>query len=123
MQPQRTIFYYGKVIKNDGGYNTKVMRKGNKDKNEYRRSKEWKDFRKRLIQERGTYCECCGKKTKLLDCHHADGEHYNDLNPSKFFLLCKLCHKCVSSLEIIKRDNWYKIRKSDWVNFYARFLI
>lgn len=101
--------------------NKKVI--GNKAKTEYRRTKEWKDFRKRLIEERGTYCDCCGKKTKLLDCHHADEEHYKDLDPEKFFLLCKLCHKCVTSLESIKKENWYKIRKPEWVDFYARFLI
>jgi hypothetical protein len=97
--------------------------KGNEEKNRFRRSKEWKDFRKKLIQERGTYCQCCGKKTKILDCHHADEEHYKDLNPEKFFLVCKMCHKCISALEMIKPENWYKIRTQEWVDFYKRFLI
>ncbi len=96
--------------------------KGNEEKNQFRRSNEWKNFRKKLIQERGTYCECCGKKTKLLDCHHADGEHYDDLNPDKFFLVCKLCHKCISSLEQIKPENWYRIRNTKWVDLYKEFL-
>ena len=55
-----------------------IKRKGNKEKEAFRKTKEWKDFRKKLIQERGTYCECCGKKTKLLDCHHADGERVTE---------------------------------------------
>lgn len=98
--------------------------KGNEEKNKFRRSREWKNFRKELIELRGTYCECCGKKTKLLDCHHADEKNYTDLShPEKFFLVCKLCHKCISSLEQINMDNWYKIRDPNWVDFYSRFLI
>lgn len=99
-----------------------IKRRGNKDKEAFRRSKTWQDFRKDLIQKRGTYCQCCGVKTKILDCHHADEEHYTDLNPDKFFLVCKLCHKCISALERIKPENWYKIRNSEWVDFYSRFL-
>jgi hypothetical protein len=98
------------------------MRKGNEEKNQFRRSKEWKNFRKKLIEERGTYCQCCGKKTKLLDCHHMDEEHYTDLNPDKFFLLCKLCHRCVSDLEHIKPENRNKLRSPEWVQFFGRFL-
>lgn len=97
--------------------------KGNEEKNAYRRTNEWKDWRKRLIEERGTYCQCCGKKTKILDCHHADEEHYKDLDPDKFFLVCKLCHKCISALEQIKPENRKKIRNEDWVDFYGRFLL
>lgn len=97
--------------------------KGNKEKNAYRRTKEWKDWRKRLLEERGTYCQCCGKKTKILDCHHADEEHYKDLDPEKFFLVCKLCHKCISALEQIKPENRKKIRNEDWVDFFGRFLL
>ena len=97
--------------------------KGNKEKEKFRRSSTWISFRKNLINERGTYCQCCGKKTKLLDCHHADEKNYTDLNPDKFFLVCKLCHKCISSLEQIKVENWYKIRNPEWVNFFARFII
>ena len=97
--------------------------KGNKEKNAYRQTKEWRDWRKRLIEERGTYCQVCGKKTKLLDCHHADEEHYKDLDPDKFFLVCKLCHKCISALEQIKPENRKKIRNADWVDFFGRFLL
>ena len=100
-----------------------MKKKGNEEKNEFRRSKEWKMFRKKLIEERGTYCQCCGKKTKILDCHHADEEHYKDLDPDKFFLVCKLCHKCISALEQIKPENRKKLRNEDWVDFYGRFLL
>lgn len=95
----------------------------NKDKTTFRRTKRWLSFRKQLIEERGQICQCCGKKTKILDCHHADEEHYDDLNPDKFFLVCKMCHKCISDLEMIKPENWYKIRSENWVNLYKEFLI
>lgn len=98
-------------------------KQGNKDKVAFRRTKRWLSFRKKLIEERGNYCQCCGKKTKILDCHHADEEHYDDLNPDKFFLVCKMCHKCISDLERIKPENRYKIRSKEWVDLYSRFLI
>jgi hypothetical protein len=97
---------------------------GNKEKTAFRRTKQWKDFRKKLIGERGQFCQCCGKKTKLLQLHHADGslENYRSLEPEKFWLLCAMCHKCVTALEQIKPENWYKIRSKEWVDFYRRFL-
>lgn len=100
-------------------------KQGNKDKEAFRRTKRWIDFRKKLVEERGTYCQCCGKKTKLLQCHHMDGniENYDKLVPEKFALLCSQCHKCVSSLEQIKPSNWYKIRSKEWVDLYSRFII
>lgn len=99
--------------------------KGNKEKTKARQTKGWREFRKQLILERGTFCQCCGKKTRLLQCHHMDGsiENYQNLEPERFALLCSQCHKCVSSLEQIKPDNWYKIRRKEWVDLYKEFLI
>lgn len=99
--------------------------KGNRDKEAFRRTTRWRNFRKQLIEERGQICQCCGKKTKLLQLHHADNsvENYQNLEPTKFYLLCALCHKCVSALEQIKPENWYKIRSENWVNLYKEFLI
>lgn len=34
-----------------------MKKKGNKDKVEFRKSQEWKDFRKQLLEERGYICE------------------------------------------------------------------
>ena len=98
---------------------------GNSEKNAFRRSKEWKEFRKKLIEERGQNCEVCGKKTARLQCHHADDslENYKNLDPSKFFLVCALCHQAISDLSRIKPENRYRLRKPDWVDFYARFLV
>lgn len=99
--------------------------KGNKEKEKIRATKEWRIFRKELIEERGTYCQCCGKKTKLLQCHHKDKslENYANFDKENFFLLCAQCHKCVTSLEQIKKENWYKIRNPKWVDLYKDFLV
>lgn len=100
----------------------KLRVKGNAEKTEFRKSKEWKLFRKQLIEERGTYCESCGKKTKMLQCHHIDPEHYTTLDPMMFALLCPLCHKCVTDLERIKPENRAKLRSKEWNEMFGRFL-
>ena len=38
-----------------------MKKKGDKDKVEFRKSQEWKDFRKRLLEERGYICEHKGE--------------------------------------------------------------
>ena len=97
---------------------------GNKEKEKFRRTKEWKNFRKKLILERGQICQNCGKNTKLLHCHHADEsvENYQNLNPDNFYLLCSLCHKCVSDLEHIKPENREKLRSPEWNNMFGKYL-
>lgn len=45
--------------------------KGNKDKEAWRATKEWKAFSKRLRAER-QYCECCKTPSKRLAVHHMD---------------------------------------------------
>lgn len=103
--------------------NTKAnARKGNAEKTTYRKSKEWQIFRKRLLEERGCICECCGKKTKHLECHHICPENYTDLTPSKFALLCHSCHSCVSDIERIKPENRAKLRKKEYLDLYGKFI-
>lgn len=97
--------------------------KGNKEKDEFRKSKEWRDFRKRLIAERGTYCQCCGKCTRLLQCHHIDASDYKNLDPRKFALVCAQCHRCISDIERIKPENRNKLRSPEYLACFGRFLI
>lgn len=99
-----------------------MKKRGNEYKTKYRASKEWKDFRKSIILERGTYCECCGKKTKALQLHHKDPEHYDVLEKERFALLCSLCHQAVSDLERIKPENRKKLRAEWYVDIYGKFL-
>ena len=99
-----------------------MKKKGNAEKESFRKTNVWKNFRESLLQKRGAVCECCGTKTKNLQLHHMDEKNYTDLNPDKFVFLCSMCHKCVSRLERIKPENWYKYNPL-WVAFFSRFLI
>ena len=100
-----------------------MKKKGNKEKVEFRKSKEWRIFRKQLLEERGYICECCGRKTKHLDCHHMSPENYNDLTPEKFALLCHSCHSCVSDVERIKPDNREKLRSKEYLKLFGKFVL
>ena len=87
--------------------------KGNEEKNRFRRSREWVLFSKKLRTER-PFCELCWKKSKTLQVHHMDEEHYTDLNPKKFMVLCSSCHKYITQLERIKYIEPYNPL---WVDF------
>lgn len=92
-----------------------------KEKTEFRKTKKWRDFTRRLKTERSPTCECCGCKSKKLAVHHINPENYTDLNPENFALLCNLCHKSVSFLERIKKENWSKYNHI-WVECFKRFI-
>ena len=62
------------------------------------RSKTWKDFRQSLLKERGAMCALCGQKytgkyVKTLHVHHLFPDDYTNLDPQRFTILCKPCHK------------------------------
>jgi len=62
------------------------------------RSDKWKEFRSKILEERGAVCALCGQKhygknKKNLHVHHLHPAVYDDLDPDKFALLCKPCHK------------------------------
>lgn len=96
--------------------------KGNKEKDDFRKTKEWRLFRKQIIEERSTYCECCGKKTKALQLHHIDPAHYTILDPRMFALVCRHCHQAISDLERIKPENRLTLRAEWYVKAYGRFI-
>lgn len=101
-----------------------MKRKGNKDKNAFRRSKEWKNFSKKLRAERPC-CELCGTKSKTLQVHHMDTdiEHYTDISdPSRFMVLCRACHSYIERLAKILPQNRYKYNPV-WVAFCSRAFI
>ena len=69
------------------------------EKSRFRQTKTWKQFRQQLRIDRQYTCEICGIKKKTgLQVHHLDEEHYTDLNPQKFKLLCSSCHQEVERL-------------------------
>lgn len=96
--------------------------KGNAEKDAFRKTKEWKQFRKQIIEERGLECECCRKKTKALQLHHIDPAHYTTLDPKMFALVCSFCHKGISDLEKIKPENRLKLRAEWYVKIFGKFI-
>lgn len=95
--------------------------KGNKDKENFRKTKEWISFSKKLREER-PYCELCGCKSKTLQVHHMDEKNYTDLNPEKFMVLCHSCHSYISRYERIKPENLYKYNPI-WVAFCSKCFV
>ena len=83
-----------------------MKKKGNSYKESVRRTKAWKDFSKRLRTER-PFCELCWKKSKTLQVHHMDEEHYTDLDPNKFMVLCSSCHKYITQFERLRHIESY----------------
>lgn len=92
------------------------------EKTKFRQTSKWKNFCKYLKAKRGLVCECCGVHTKRLSVHHMAEWDYKNLKEDRFALLCNRCHKDVSFLERIKKENRVNYN-SDWVAFYVRFII
>lgn len=97
--------------------------RGNVEKEAFRKTKEWKQFRKQIIEERGLQCECCLKKTKALQLHHKDPANYTVLDPEMFALVCAACHSNISELERIKPENRLKLRAKWYVDAYGKFIL
>lgn len=66
-------------------------------KSKVRRSKEWKEFRKRLISEQKIDPITKKKLTTGCNCHHLDlnVNHYSDLKEEKFVILNRQTHEVV----------------------------
>jgi len=99
-----------------------------KEKNRFRTLKVWKDFRRLIIRERGPSCELCGtryipSRIKSLQLHHIDPEHYTDLIPPMFKLVCSGCH---DTIELYERRLKAKVctiaNKEKWDNLLEGFL-
>jgi len=72
---------------------------------EYRaflRSKVWKEFRAKIIKERGKKCEACGLSVTLrvLHLHHKTYVRFGGKErKSDVVLLCKSCHRLVHKID------------------------
>jgi hypothetical protein len=65
------------------------------EKTKYRKTVEWKRFRKSVIKSN---CELCGGKSKRMNLHHKDPAHYDKLEPELFATLGGVCHRFVEHL-------------------------
>lgn len=90
------------------------------DKSEFRKTKVWIEF-SRNYREKVGKCECCGKKAKVLQLHHAVPDDYENLDPKNFWVLCSMCHKVVSFLERVKPENYGRYNPK-FVEFFSTFL-
>ena len=93
----------------------------------YRQSKEWKEFRKKIIEERTAVCELCGtkysgKRIKQLQLHHLDPANYENLTSEKFKLICASDHKLVERIsKKLQGKNELK-NKELWIALLQDFL-
>jgi len=91
----------------------------------FRSTTRWREFRSRLLEERGYRCELCGtKKKKGLQIHHLDPEHYTDLSPEKFVILDSACHDLVERLAIKLKGSKSKDipNLEKWISLLYNFL-
>lgn len=105
------------------------------------RSKDWINFRKYIIQQRGLICEECGKtifeagQAIIHHIQHLTEKNYLDkkisLNPANVKIICPLCHNKIHNRVFIKQkviivltppfspswENWKRenIKESDFV--------
>lgn len=70
------------------------------DKNKFRNSKEWKEFRLKLRVEQQIDPVTGSKLTKMASCHHLDldAEHYDQLIDDHFVMLNSKTHETVHFL-------------------------
>lgn len=101
------------------------------DKQKYRATREWKEFREEMKQ-RQKYCALCGSPLHgTWNLHHVHDcqtiEEYSSKNPSDFLCMCNECHKYGHWIARKKSDSKYIIKikqilKSigfgdDWIKF------
>lgn len=61
-------------------------------KDQFRKSAEWKNFCKHMLSIRNNQCEICHTSENLI-VHHKDPLRYTDLSDvNKFAVLCNKCH-------------------------------
>lgn len=62
--------------------------------------KRWKEFRLKVMSERGNKCECCGG-THILQIHHTfyiSGKMPCEYNINDMRVLCKKCHQRIHNI-------------------------
>lgn len=94
------------------------MKDSSKEHAKYRQSKEWKEFRLAMIATAGNRCKICGvkKPSSRLQVHHIYPLDYENLDPSRFVVLCARDHDNIETFarrlrgrkanEIAHLDEW-----------------
>ena len=64
------------------------------DKNIYRKSDEWKEYRKKEIAKANNRCQLCGVYYRTgLQVHHINPDQYT--LPTPTIVLCNCCHRYI----------------------------
>lgn len=69
---------------------------------EYLKSEKWREFRKKIIEEKNSTCEICGLRTNdtsMLHVHHLNYETLGHETPLDVALLCVHCHERVHEVK------------------------
>lgn len=85
-------------------------------KSQFRKSYKWTSFVKRLISVRKC-CERC-HSTERLVVHHRDPRNYEDLEASKFVVLCNSCHLIIESQCKTQEEMNRHPENRKWHTFY-----
>jgi hypothetical protein len=95
-----------KSVSPDGSKRWKqITLMSSKDRDRFRETPEWMEFRKSLYIQRLGICDLCGKKLKgVWNCHHMNSNKtmYQQLNPQHFMILHKQCHTILHDILKIK---------------------
>lgn len=86
-------------------------------KNQFRKSRVWKDFCSCLISARGHQCERCHSPENLV-VHHRDPLNYTDLKAEKFAVLCNSCHLIIESQCKSEEQMLLHYENHKWHTFY-----
>jgi 5-methylcytosine-specific restriction endonuclease McrA len=65
-------------------------------------SPQWKNLKRKVIEQRGNRCERCGRESASLELHHV---HYRSLGseqPEDVELLCRECHTAADEARAAK---------------------
>lgn len=97
-----------------------------KERNKFRSTVTWKNFRLEILKERGIYCECCGMKHKSLTLHHRnmDKTQYTNLSDvTHFSLLCRNCHDFLHHIHTQTFKKLSNQNNPDLINTFLPFFI
>lgn len=59
---------------------------------DYINSSEWRDFRKMIINERGSFCERCDNEFESVHIHHIHYKNFKKELRGDVLVLCESCH-------------------------------
>lgn len=78
--------------KNKKNRNKNKAKKRKQNYIDYINSSEWRDFRKMIIDERGSFCERCDGEFESVHIHHIHYKNFKKELRGDVLVLCESCH-------------------------------